>query len=263
LTIFILHSLGSDFWQTIGTVDSGTKTVIALDIIISVAVGLVDFFGFSYAGSRLSLFKDPEAEEDKEEGEKKEKAEVKDGEMNLPDQEEEEKKPLTQKDYIIPGFQFVMYIVLVVILVVVSIKASLNSGTVISVLVHLVMLVIFIYLAYLVLKDNPEKVYVKSHVLGYRGYLMVHLTLVVAVFWVTFSILLLSQGEINDQQLQLSFFDAVLHLGGSGRTALCILQLISFFLTMFNYAYILYLHQRSLAVLEEMASLNIRERTGH
>jgi len=152
---------------------------------------------------------------------------------------------------------------LIVVLSLIAVATSFNSGTVLCIVVHVILVVAFFYLLYRVLANNDDKSYTKVTVVRYRVFLMIHLTAVVAVFWVTFSIILLGPegAQYQGKELSLSFFQAVFGIG-TGRSVLCVLVLIFFLATLLCYGFILYFHQRALGILDEIASLNIMERTG-
>jgi hypothetical protein len=254
----MLHSYGSNFWGSINDASANTKTLIALDIFASIATAVVDVIAFSVATTRLLAFKQIDAEEE----DKKEQ-----GKEVLPTQEEEERKPLGKTELGVPITTVVLSVFLIAVLVLIAVASGFNSGTVISVFVHVILILLFFYFFYKVLAGNTDRTYTKTTVLRYRVFLMIHLTAIVAVFWVTFSILLLASGGArvyNGQdkaEINKSFFETVFGIG-SARTVLCIILLVCFFATMICYGFILYFHTRALSILDEIASLNIMERTG-
>jgi len=276
LVIFILHGLGNNFWAVVGHVTGTSRTVLVLDIIICIVVGIVDIFGFLFATSKLTTFKQPDAAE--EEGKEEKKTEDGSAAVSLPEQEEEEMKPIGRTEYVLPSIDIFVYILLDTVLVAVAYVSAWNSGAVLSLVVHLFLLSLFLWLAYQLLNNNTERVFNKSHVINYRVYMMVHLTALVAVFWVGFAIILLAKGlpdtppagapanwdctppASNCTRSSLSFFQAVFELT-SGRTALVCMQLAAFIITIINYVALLIYHQKSLATLDEIASLHLVERT--
>jgi hypothetical protein len=258
LVVFMLHSVGSNFWGSIDDANDTRRTLIALDIVFCVATAVVDVFAFSVATTRLLAFKQVDAEEE----EKKEK-EKNEGKEVLPTQEEEERKPLGKIELGVPVTTVVLSVFMIAVLVLISFESGFNSGTVMSVAVHVILVSLFFYFFYKVLANNDDRQYTKTTVLRYRVFLMIHLTAIVAVFWVTFSILLLAKGgaKVDGNDIDQSFFQTVF-LIESGRSVLCIIMLVCFFSTMICYGFILYIHTRALGVLDEIASLNIMERTG-
>jgi len=249
LVIFMLHSGGFNIWTAVDdTLCKGKSTctlrqMLGVHVTISVLVFVIDFLMFVLTTKKLAQFKKQETEESATDSE--------DVGVPLP-MGEEESRPFVTRDYIQLAVTVVLYLLYIIDLIFV-VDRTINSASVITMIIAILFLVFAVLAFVKVYRDI--KGYTRNHVNNYRTFALLHMTSVVATFWVTFAVVFFQ--ESGGQ----GFFGTVLNFPAD-RVVLVVLQIVMFVISLVAYGYMLYMHQRGLAILDEIASLNIFDRQG-